>query len=93
MNDQNEVKLQSTRRAIQTVQCIVVSFEILTIQAVKFVEFCDNGRVTAILFFINAYSDITCMRKNLQSQLSLQHSRGLITPGNQKNLKQSLLQN
>ena len=39
MNDQNEVKLQLARWAMQTVQCIVVSFEILTIQAVKFVEF------------------------------------------------------
>ena len=39
MNDQNEVKLQSARWAMQTVQCIVVSFEILTIQEIKFVEF------------------------------------------------------
>ena len=39
MNDQNEVKLQLTWWAMQTVQYIVVSFEILTIRAVKFVEF------------------------------------------------------
>jgi len=50
MNDQNEVRLQSARWAIQTVQCIVVSFKILTIQAVKFVEF---SRYMSLLKFIN----------------------------------------
>ena len=39
LNDQNEVKLQLIWWAMQTVQWIVVSFEILTIQAVNFVEF------------------------------------------------------
>jgi len=69
MNDQNEVKLQSARWATQTVQCIVVSFEILTIQAVKFVEF---SRYMS-LFKIYEYKDECDIKTSRLFLVTYQH--------------------